>query len=70
MPHAVEPRQQIHRKMLIDTFVNAIHLHDDKIVIGFSCKEETKATAFDDVQKALAEAGAVWIWMALGASKP
>jgi len=48
--------QQSHRKMLIDTFVNAIYLYDDKIVIGFNYKEGTKTITFDDVQKTLAEA--------------
>ena len=48
--------QLSHRKMLIDTFVNAIYLYDDKIVIGFNYKEGTKTITFDDVQKTLAEA--------------
>ena len=47
--------QLSHRKMLIDTFVNAIYLYDDKIVIGFNYKEGTKTITFDDVKKTLAE---------------
>jgi DNA invertase Pin-like site-specific DNA recombinase len=46
----LDVRQQAHRKMLIDTFVNAIYLYDDKIVITFNYKDGTKAITFDDVK--------------------
>jgi len=44
-----------HRKMLIDTFVNAIYLYDDKIVLTFNYHDGTKAITFDDVSAALSD---------------
>ena len=37
----LDVRQKSHRKMLIDTFINAIFLYDDKMVITFNYKEGT-----------------------------
>lgn len=45
----LDVRQQAHRKMLIDTFVNAIYLYDDKMVITFNYKDGTKAISFEDI---------------------
>lgn len=45
--------EQSHRKMLIDTFVNAMYLYDDKILITFNYKEGTKTITFSDVQEAV-----------------
>ena len=45
--------KQSHRKMLIDTFVNAMYLFDDKILITFNYKESTKTITFSDVQEAV-----------------
>ena len=45
--------KQSHRKMLIDTFVNAMYLYDDKILITFNYKEGTKTITFSDVQEAV-----------------
>ncbi|WP_423786855.1 hypothetical protein [Intestinimonas butyriciproducens] len=39
--------------MLIDTFVNAIFLYDDKIVITFNYKDGTDTITFDDLKAAL-----------------
>ena len=36
--------------MLIDTFVNAIFLYDDKMVITFNYKEGTDTITFDDLK--------------------
>ena len=47
--------QQSHRKMLIDTFINAIFLYDDKLVITFNYKEGEKTITFDDLKATLAE---------------
>lgn len=49
----LDVRQQAHRKMLIDTFVNAIYLFDDKVVITFNYKDGTKTITFEDVKAAL-----------------
>ena len=42
--------QKSHRKMLIDTFVNAIFLYDDKMLLTFNYKDGTKTIIFSDVQ--------------------
>lgn len=49
----LDVRQQDHRKMLIDPFINTIYLYDDKIVITFNYKEGTKTVSFDDVKESL-----------------
>ena len=46
----LDVRQQAHRKMLIDTFINAIYLYDDKVVITFNYKDGTKTITFDDIK--------------------
>ena len=50
----LDVRQKSHRKMLIDTFINAIFLYDDKMVITFNYKEGTATITFDDLKTALA----------------
>ncbi len=45
--------QKSHHKMLIDTFINAIFLYDDKMVITFNYKEGEKVITFADLQEAL-----------------
>ena len=45
-------RQQSHRKMLIDAFVNAIYLYDDKLVLTFNYKDGTRTITLDDVKEA------------------
>ena len=52
----LDVRQQSHRKMLIDAFVNTIYLFDDKVVIGFNYKDGTKTITFDDVKNAVEKA--------------
>ncbi len=52
----LDVRQKAHRKMLIDTFINAIFLYDDKMVITFNHKEGTDTITFDDL-KASSAAG-------------
>lgn len=42
-------RQQSHRKMLIDTFVNAVFLYDDKLVLTFNFKDGTRTMTMDDL---------------------
>ena len=50
----LDVQQKSHRKMLIDTFINAIFLYDDKMVITFNYKEGTTTITFDDLKTALA----------------
>ncbi len=49
----LDVRQQSHRKMLIDAFINAIFLYDDKMVIAFNYKEGTKIITFAELQDAI-----------------
>lgn len=42
-----------HRKALIDTFVNAIYLYDDKVVITFNYKDVTKTVELNEVNAAM-----------------
>lgn len=51
----LDVRQKSHRKMLIDTFVNAIFLYDDKMVITFNHKDGTSTITFENLIAALAE---------------
>lgn len=46
----LDVRQQAHRKMLIDTFINAIYLYDDKIIITFNYKDGSKTITFSDIK--------------------
>lgn len=46
-----------HRQMLIDTFVNAIYVYDDKILLTFNFKDGTRTITFDDVKAATDESG-------------
>ena len=49
----LDVRQQSHRKMLIDTFINAIFLYDDKMVITFNYKEGTKTITLAELPEAI-----------------
>ena len=55
--------KQSHRKMLIDTFINAIYLYDDKILITFNYKDGTKKITFSDIQEASKRDG---FWFGFG----
>lgn len=39
--------------MLIDVFINAIFLYDDKMVIAFNYKDGTKTITFAELQEAI-----------------
>ena len=41
------------RKMLIDTFVNAIFLYDDKMVLTYNFHESTETITFEELQEVL-----------------
>ncbi len=51
----LDATQQSHRKMLIDTFINAIYLYDDKMVMTFNYKDGEKTISLAEVETALAE---------------
>ena len=44
--------KQSHRKMLIETFINAIYFYDDKMLITFNYKDGTKKITFSEIQEA------------------
>ena len=58
-----------HRQMLIDTFVNAIYLYDDKMLITFNYKDGTRTITFDQATTALAEQNTGSTLDCLGAPK-
>ena len=45
-------KQLDHRRRLIDSFVNAIYLFDDYLVITFNYKEGTKRVTFAEIEEA------------------
>ena len=49
----LDVRLKEHRKMLIDTFINAIFLYDDKLVLTFNYKEGARTITFADLQETL-----------------
>lgn len=52
----LDVRQKSHRKMLIDTFIKAIYLYDDKMLLTFNFKDGTKTITFRDVKEATTSA--------------
>ena len=40
------------RQALVDTFINAIYLYDDKVLITFNYKEGTQAITFEEAAEA------------------
>ena len=49
--------KETHRQMLVDTFVNAVFLYDDKLLLTFNFKDGTRTITFSDVQTATSESG-------------
>ena len=56
-------------KMLIDTFVNAIFLYDNKMVLTYNFHESTETITFGELQVVLpngfrgSDAVRIWIWL-------
>ena len=46
-----------HRQMLIDTFVNAVFVHDDKLLLTFNFKDGTRTITLNDVKEATCSSG-------------
>ena len=44
-------KKKEHRQRLVDTFINAIFLYDDRIVITFNYKNETKTISMDELNR-------------------
>ena len=53
----LDVQKEEHRQMLIDTFVNAVYVYDDKILLTFNFKDGTRTITFDDVKAATSESG-------------
>lgn len=51
----LDVRQLSHRRMLIDTFINAVFLYDDKLVLTYNFREGTETIPFDDLKNKLGE---------------
>jgi transposase-like protein len=49
--------QEKHRQMLVDTFVNAIFVYDDKLLLTFNFKDGTRTITLADVEAAANESG-------------
>ena len=52
----LDVRKKEHRQMLIDSFINAIYLYDDKLVITFNYKDGTKTITWDDAKETVEKA--------------
>ena len=46
-----------HRQMLIDAFVNAVFVYDDKLLLTFNFQDGTRTITLSDVQTATSESG-------------
>ncbi len=53
----LNPNIEAHRQTLIDTFVNAVYVYDDKLLLTFNFKDGTKTISFADVETATGESG-------------
>ena len=49
--------KEAHRQMLIDTFVNAVFVHDDKLLLTFNFKDGTRTITLNDVKEAACSSG-------------
>ena len=49
--------KEAHRQMLIDTFVNAVFLYDDKLLLTFNFKDGTRTITLSDVKTATSASG-------------
>ena len=45
----LDPNVKSHRETLINTFVNAVYLYDEKVLITFDYKDGTKTITFDEI---------------------
>ena len=45
----LDPNVKSHRETLINTFVNAVYLYDEKVLITFNYKDGTRTITFDEI---------------------
>ena len=55
---AVDPTKQEQRQRLIDSFVNAVYVYDDKIILTFNYQDGTETITLDDINGSDLEASA------------
>ena len=48
----LNPKLLDHRRRLIDSFVNAVYLYDDRLTILFNCKDGNKTYTFAEIETA------------------
>ena len=53
----LDVKKESHRQMLIDTFVNAVFVHDDKLLLTFNFKDGTRTITLNDVETATSKSG-------------
>ena len=53
----LDMNKEKHRQMLIDTFVNAVFVYDNKLLLTFNFKDGTRTITLSDVQTATDESG-------------
>jgi hypothetical protein len=49
--------KEAHRQMLVDTFVNAVFVHDDKLLLTFNFKDGTRTITLNDVKATNSSSG-------------
>lgn len=55
---AIDTNKQEQRQRLIDSFVNAVYVYDDKIILTFNYQDGTETITLDDINGSDLEAGA------------
>lgn len=67
---AIDTNKQEQRQRLIDSFVNAVYVYDDKIILTFNYQDGTETITLDDINGSDLEAGAppkrpisFWKWV-------
>jgi len=52
---STNPDDTTQKQQLIHTFINSIHVYDDKMVIMFNYKDGDRAVTFDEIREMLAK---------------
>ena len=53
--HKLDMSLKDQRQALVDTFINAIYLYDDKVLITFNYKEGTQTVTFGEATEVVSE---------------
>ncbi len=60
----LDPNVKSHRETLINTFVNAVYLNDEKVLIAFNYKDGTKPSLSMKLPPKMPQRAMVRIWVA------